>query len=255
MTKTIAMAGKGGTGKTTVAALLTRALLQRGQAPILAIDADPATNLHLALGLPEPATVGDLREGMRAEATSGSLGVSITRHDYLDHEIRMALEEGDQVDLIAMGRPEGQGCYCAVNHLLRQILDEMGKTYAWVIIDNEAGMEHISRRTTRDVDLLLVVTDPTVRGLRTAQSIAAMSDDVEVNVRRKMLIINRLPDAVPVEFEEAVAESGLEVAARIPADSQVADLDARGRALLGLNGASPACAAVEAMADRILQQP
>ena len=254
MTKTIAMAGKGGTGKTTVAALLTRALLQRGQAPVLAIDADPATNLHLALGLPEPATVGDLREGMLAEAASGTLGVSITRHDFLRREVRMALEEGDQVDLIAMGRPEGRGCYCAVNHLLRQVLDEMGKTYAWVIVDNEAGMEHISRRTTRDVDLLLVVTDATLRGLRTAQSIASMSDDVEVNVRRKLLIVNRLPDEVPPEFEAALAESGLEVAARLPADAMIADLDARGRTLLRLNGTSPAAAAVEAMAERILRE-
>ncbi|HSR46761.1 MAG TPA: AAA family ATPase [Anaerolineales bacterium] len=255
MTKTIAMAGKGGTGKTTVAALLTRALLQRGNSPILAIDADPATNLHLALGLPEPATVGDLREGMRAEAGAGSLGVSISRQDYLNREVRLALEEGDQVDLIAMGRPEGQGCYCAVNHLLRQILDDLGKTYAWVIIDNEAGMEHISRRTTRDVDLLLVVTDPTVRGLRTAQSIATMSDDVEVNVRRKLLIVNRLPDPVPPEFEKALAESGLEIGARIPADPLVGDLDARGQSLLRLNGTSPACAAIESLADRILQDP
>jgi len=254
MTKTIAMAGKGGTGKTTVAALLTRALLQRGTAPILAIDADPATNLHLALGLTEPATVGDLREGMRSEATGGTLGVSISRQDYLDHEIRMALEEGDQVDLIAMGRPEGQGCYCAVNHLLRQILDDMGKSYDLVIVDNEAGMEHISRRTTRDVDLMLVVTDPTVRGLRTAQAIAAMADDVEVNVRRKMLIVNRVPEDIPAEFEEAVRSTGLEVGALVPADPLVADLDARGQPLLRLNGSSPAAAAIDTLADRILHE-
>src|SRR3972149_4030880 len=208
MTKVIAFAGKGGTGKTTVAALLTQSLLRRGAAPILAIDADPATNLHMALGLATPTTVGDLREGMKAEAGQGTLGVAISRQDYVDREIRMALEEGDQVDLIAMGRPEGQGCYCAVNHLLRQTLDEVGKSYAYIIVDNEAGMEHISRRTTRDVDLLLIVTDPTVRaadggagrdpprrgapraaplflavpppparGARTAQSIAAMADD------------------------------------------------------------------------------
>ena len=253
MAKTIALSGKGGTGKTTVAALLTRALLRQGVSPLLAIDADPATNLHLALGLPSPATVGDLREGMRAEAGNGALGVAVSRQDYLDREIRMALEEGDQVDLIAMGRPEGQGCYCAVNHLLRQILDEMGKSYATVIIDNEAGMEHISRRTTRDVDLLLVVTDPTVRGVRTAQSIAAMASEVDVHVRRTMLVINRLTGELPEELEAAVAATGLEVAARIPADDQIADLDARGQPLLHVNGTSPAAAAVEKMADQILR--
>ncbi len=254
MTKTIALAGKGGTGKTTVAALLTRALLRKGASPVLAIDADPATNLHLALGLPSPATVGDLREGMRAEANNGALGVAISRQDYLDREIRMALEEGDQVDLIAMGRPEGQGCYCAVNHLLRQILDEMGKSYAIVVIDNEAGMEHISRRTTRDVDLLLVVTDPTVRGVRTAQSIAAMAGEVDVQVRHKMLVINRVVGALPAELEAAVAATGLEVAARIPADDQIADLDARGQPLLHVNGTSAAAQAVEALAAIVLKE-
>lgn len=253
MTKVIAFAGKGGTGKTTVAALLTRALIKRGAAPVLAIDADPATNLHLALGLPDPATVGDLREGMKAEAGQGTLGVAISRQDYIDREIRMALEEGDQVDLIAMGRPEGQGCYCAVNHLLRQTLDEVGKGYAYIVVDNEAGMEHISRRTTRDVDLLLVVTDPTIRGVRTAQTIAAMADEVDVRVRRKMLVVNRVAGDLPAEFEAALAATGLEVAARIPADAQVADLDARGHPLLHLNGTSLAVAAVEQLADQVLR--
>jgi len=252
MTKVIAFAGKGGTGKTTVAALLIRSLIHRGAAPILAIDADPATNLHLALGLPNPATVGDLREGMKAEAGRGTLGVVISRQDFVDREVRMALEEGDQVDLIAMGRPEGQGCYCAVNHLLRQTLDEVGQGYPYIVVDNEAGMEHISRRTTRDVDLLLVVTDPTVRGARAAQTIAMMSDDVDVRVRHKLLVVNRVSGALPAELEAAIADTRLEVAARLPADAQLADLDARGQPLLRLNGSSPAASAVDAIAERIL---
>jgi CO dehydrogenase maturation factor len=254
MTKVIAFAGKGGTGKTTVAALLTQSLLKRGAAPVLAIDADPATNLHLALGLPAPATVGDLREGMKAEAGRGSLGVTISRQDYVDREIRMALEEGDQVDLIAMGRPEGQGCYCAVNHLLRQTLDEVGKGYAYILVDNEAGMEHISRRTTRDVDLLLVVTDPTVRGVRTAQTIAKMADEVDIRIRRKMLVLNRVEGELPAELEAAIAATGLELMARVPADPQVADLDARGQPLLRLNGTSSAAAAIDAIAERIVRE-
>jgi len=251
MTKVIALAGKGGTGKTTVAALLIRSLIRRGASPILAIDADPATNLHLALGLPDPATVGDLREEMKAEAGKGTLGVAISRQDFVDREVRMALEEGDQVDLIAMGRPEGQGCYCAVNHLLRQTLDDVGRGYAYIVVDNEAGMEHISRRTTRDVDLLLVVTDPTVRGVRTAQTIAEMSNEVDVRVRRRMLVLNRVAGDLPTELEAAIAATGLEVAARPPADAQVADLDARGQPLLRLNGSSPAAAAIDALAERI----
>jgi CO dehydrogenase maturation factor len=253
MTKTIALAGKGGTGKTTVAALLIRALLCHTARPILAIDADPATNLHLALGLAMPTTAGEIREQMMETAQAGQLGVTISRQDYLDREIRMALEEGERFDLLAMGRPEGQGCYCAVNHLLRQIIDSLGRAYDYVIIDNEAGMEHVSRRTTRDVDLLLLVTDPTVRGLRTALSIAEMAKDVEVNVRRRTLIVNRVEGDLPASLQDQIAQSGLEVAALIPADARVNALDAAGEPILALNGDSAACRAVEAMTAELVR--
>jgi CO dehydrogenase maturation factor len=252
MTKTIALAGKGGTGKTTIAALLIRSLLKRTSQPILAIDADPATNLHLALGLAMPVTAGEIREEMMETAQAGQLGVTISRHEYLSREIRMALEEGDQVDLLAMGRPEGQGCYCAVNHLLRQIVDEMGRSYEFVVIDNEAGMEHISRRTTKDVDLLLLVTDPTVRAVKTAAGIASMAREVEVNVKRTMLIINRTQGEMPPPLQAAVDELGLEIAGLVPADSRVNELDALGQPLLRLNGDSPALRAVEDMTARLM---
>ncbi len=153
-----------------------------------------------------------------------------------------------------MGRPEGQGCYCAVNHLLRDLLDELGRSYACVIIDNEAGMEHISRRTTRDVDLLLVVTDATVRGVLTAASIAAMAGEVDVNVRRTRLVVNRITGDLPAELEAAIAATGLPLVGRIPADEHLAALDARGESLLRLNGTSPALNAVEAMVYLILRE-
>jgi CO dehydrogenase maturation factor len=252
MTTTIALAGKGGTGKTTVAALLIRALTRRSSQPVLAIDADPATNLHMALGLPMPATAGEIREEMLDSAQAAQLGVAISRHDYLTREIRMALEEGDRVDLLAMGRPEGQGCYCAVNHLLRQIIDELGRSYDYVVIDNEAGMEHIARRTTKDVDLLLVVTDPSLRGLRTAASIAEMARDIEVNVKKSVLIVNRVEGELTPEQQAAIEATRLELAALIPADARVNQLDAQGQPLLHLDGESPAGQAVEAMTGRLV---
>jgi CO dehydrogenase maturation factor len=255
VTKTIALAGKGGTGKTTVAALLTRAMLHLGFSPILAIDADPATNLHMALGLPEPATIGETREEMAQAALAGQLGVTISRHDYLSREVRMALEEGDQIDLLAMGRPEGQGCYCAVNHVLRTLIDDLQGKYPLVIIDNEAGMEHISRRTTRDVDVLLVVTDPTLRGVRAAASIIEMARSLEVNVRDMQLIINRLDGPLPAALAEAIAELKVPVGAQIPADPLVGELDALGEPLIRLDGASPAVAAVEALARKLASEP
>jgi CO dehydrogenase maturation factor len=253
MTKTIALAGKGGTGKTTVASLLIHSLVQRVRGPLLAIDADPATNLHLALGLTMPTTVGDIREDMAETAQAGELGVSISRHDYLTHEIRMALEEGEAVDLLAMGRPEGQGCYCAANHLLRVIIDDLGKNYAFVVVDNEAGMEHISRRTTRDVDLLLIVSDPTVRGLAAAKSIVEMARDIEVNVHHIWLILNRVQTTIPEPLQSAIDELGLEQCVIIPADPRVNELDALGQPLIQLNGDSPALRAVEALTQVILK--
>ena len=252
MTKTIALAGKGGTGKTTIAALLIRSLLPHTRGPVLAIDADPASNLHLALGLQLPTTVGEIREEMSETAQARQLGVAISRHEHLDYEVRMALEEGERVDLLAMGRPEGQGCYCAVNHLLRQIVDELGKTYEYVVIDNEAGMEHISRRTTRDVDLLLLVTDPTIRGVRTAGEMAKLARDLEVNVKQTLLIVNRVQGELAQPLQQAIDDLDLEIAAMIPADDKVNQLDAYGEPLVHLNGDSPAYRAVEELTTRIL---
>jgi CO dehydrogenase maturation factor len=252
MTKTIALAGKGGTGKTTVAALMIRSILAHTRRPVLAIDADPATNLHLALGLPTPSTVGEIREDMLAPAQAGQLGVAISRHDHLTREVRLALEEGDRVDLLAMGRPEGQGCYCAVNHLLRQVIDDIGRSYEYVVIDNEAGMEHISRRTTRDVDALLIVTDPTVRGLRAAETIGQMAGDLEVNVRNTFLVVNRLNGEPPEELQSAIEALGIEVAARVPADEKIGQFDSLGKPLVDLPPDSAAGRAIEALTEHVL---
>ena len=252
MTKTLALAGKGGTGKTTLAALLIQAFLDHVKGPILAIDADPAANLHMALGMPLPETIGQIRETMSETAQAGQLGVSISRHEYLNHEVMMALEEGNNIDLLAMGRPEGQGCYCAVNHLLRQIIDDMGKSYPYIVIDNEAGMEHISRRTTRDVDMLLVVTDPSARGLRAAADIVRMAGDLEVNVKQIKLVVNRVLGELPQPLQEIIHKEGLEIAAAIPADERINHLDAYGEPLVELNGDSPAFKAVQSLASDIL---
>jgi CO dehydrogenase maturation factor len=251
MTKTIALAGKGGSGKTTVASLLIHALVQRVPGPLLAIDADPSTNLHLALGLPMPMTVVEIREEMTETAQASQLGVTISRQDYLTHEIRMALEEGDTIDLLAMGRPEGQGCYCAANHMLRTIIDDLGKNYPYLIVDNEAGMEHISRRTTRDVDLLLIVSDPTLRGLAAAKTIYEMAQDIEVNVHHIWLIMNRLEGEIPETLQQAIDELDMEETFTIPADPRVNELDALGQPLIQLNGDSPALKAVEALLEKI----
>jgi len=194
---TIALAGKGGTGKTTIAALLIRYLIEERSGSILAIDADPSSNLNLVLGMEVEQTVGDIREGMldlvqSSGALAGSMPGGMSKQEYLDYQIQMALVEDERVDLLAMGRPEGPGCYCAANQMLRIILDRIAANYDYVVMDNEAGMEHLSRRTTRNVDYLLLVTDPTQRGLIAAQRMREMVPELDIGVSRVYLVVNRL---------------------------------------------------------------
>lgn len=252
---TIALAGKGGTGKTTIAALIIRHLVQWRLGAVLAIDADPATNLHLALGLPLATTIGDIREGMPAAVQAGAVGTGVSRHDYLSSAIRLAVEEGDFVDLLAMGRPEGAGCYCAVNHLLRQIVDGLAQQYDFVVMDNEAGMEHLSRRTTRDVDVLLLVTDPTMRGFKAAEAMVKMAGELEINVGRLMLVVNRVQGDLPPVLREALDGLGIELSVEIPSDPRVNEFDAVGRPLFDLADDSAAVQTVGVLAGQLLRIP
>ncbi|NOZ26446.1 MAG: AAA family ATPase [Chloroflexi bacterium] len=252
MAKTIALAGKGGTGKTSIAALLIRTLTERGVGSILAIDADPASNLHLALGLPLGQTVGDIREDTLQEAQGGALPTGMARRDWLDYAVRLAVEEGDDVDLLAMGRPEGPGCYCAVNHLLRQIVDALGQGYDYVVIDNEAGMEHLSRRTTRDVDVLLLVSDPTLRGVLAAGQMARLAESLHIRVGRTYLLLNRVAGSLPPPLQQAIDETGLELLETIPQDPVLAEFDSTGRPIAELPDTSAAYQAVRSITDRLL---
>ncbi len=251
MTTTIAVAGKGGTGKTTLACLLIRYLIDEGRGSVLAIDADPSANLNLVLGLPLEKTIGDLREGMLAEVGGGgslASGSGMTKQEYLDYQIEYALAEGQEVDLLAMGRPEGRGCYCSVNHILRDILDRVGRSYDYVVMDNEAGMEHLSRRTTRDVDLLYITTDPTVRGVVAAGRIERLSQELDVNVGQSYLVLNRSHGQLPPAVEEALNSLGRRPAAVLPEDPEIAALDAAGRPLLELSQGAPVYRAVRELA-------
>lgn len=258
MTTTIALAGKGGTGKTTVAALLIDILAKRGAYPILAIDADPSSNLNLALGVPLTRTVGDIREDLLAEVQRTQMALGVAQRDLLDVRVRMAVEEGDSFDLIAMGRPEGPGCYCPVNHTLRQVIDLMAESYAYVVMDNEAGMEHLSRRTTRDVDWLLLTSDPTVRGVTAVGHMAALADALGIAVKRKGVVLNRVQPAqngdrpIPPAVQAMLDRLEVPLVGVIPDDPLVGRFDAEGRPLSHLPPESPARRAVAALLDRIL---
>ena len=249
MTTTIAIAGKGGTGKTTVAAFLIELLADKGS--VLAIDADPSSNLHMVLGLPLEETVGGVREEMLTAVSTGSFGVGLSKQDWFDLRINEALVESDRVDLLAMGRPEGPGCYCAANNILRVCIDRLAESYDYVVIDNEAGMEHISRRTTRDVDILIAVSDPTIRGVAAVGRIADLVSELQTKVGRMGLVINRFNGKLSAPVEEAVRKLNVELLGVVPEDEGILECDATGKPLVSLPPESPARQAVEAIARKL----
>ncbi len=241
MTKTIAMAGKGGVGKTTVAALIVKLLSQKGL--VLAVDADPSTNLNQALGLPldDSQTVGRIREKMTEDVSRGTLSPTIVKQEYLFGKIVESLAESKGFDLIAMGRPEGPGCYCASNRFLRTSLDKLVQDheYDYIVMDCEAGLEHISRQTTRDIDVLLIMSDPTIRGITAAARMKKLIEELRSNVGKTGLIINRVKGELSPEIKRAIEESGLEVLALIPEEPDMSDLEMKGRPVTDLPQESP----------------
>jgi CO dehydrogenase maturation factor len=261
MSTTIALAGKGGVGKTTIAAMIIKYLAETQSSAILAIDADPSSNLNMVLGLDLEWTVGDIREGLLSQVKSslvaggaamGSLPGGITKRDYLDYQVRSSLAEGNRFDLIAMGRSEGPGCYCAVNHNLREVLDAISKNYRYVVIDNEAGMEHLSRRTTRDVQHLLIVSDPTRRGLVAADRIARIRNELDIHIDNAYLIINRLSGPLPQPLEEQIDRLDIPLLGIVPNDEEMATFEFSGRPLVELGDESPIYQTVARMAEQIL---
>ncbi len=235
MTLTLAVAGKGGTGKTTFAAMTVRYLRERGHTPILAIDADPSANLNLALGLPLHGTVGQIREETREQVSGGAFQAGISKPDWFQYQVLQCLVEGQDLDLLAMGRPEGPGCYCAANHMLRQAIDRLGDAYRAVVIDNEAGLEHISRQTTRDVDWLFIISDPSQRGLAAAEQIVGLLASLGTRIGRAGLIVNRVRNGLPPALQERIERLGVPFLGALPEDPAIARLDAEGRPLILLD--------------------
>jgi CO dehydrogenase maturation factor len=249
MALTIAMTGKGGVGKTTLSALAIQWLVERGRGPVLAVDADSNANLHEMMGIRYSATVGGIRETARrqAEAMKG-----ISKQEFLDVQVQEALVEEAGYDLIVMGRPEGQGCYCFANNVLREVLRKLSEGYRHIVIDSEAGLEHISRRTLLTVDYLFLVSDCTLRGVRTAQRISALADEVELPARSRGLVINRVPDGVlPPAVAEAADSTNLPLVAAIPLDQHVAATDANGSGVDGIPRHAPSRRAAYALFESL----
>ncbi len=241
---TIAITGKGGTGKTTFASLLIKHLSTKS-ATVLAVDADPNSNLDARLGMHVEQTIGDLREDLLKE----HFPAGVAKSELIEYQIRLALVEGDTFDLIAMGRPEGPGCYCYINNVLRDVLDRLSINYDYVVIDNEAGMEHLSRRTTRDVDVLFIMSDVTVLGIVTASRIKKLSEGLNLVVGKTYLVLNEVENAIPEGIKDQIRQQELDLIGAIPKDALVGEYALEGKSLFELPGDSAAFKAVSAIAE------
>jgi CO dehydrogenase maturation factor len=248
MTYSIALAGKGGTGKTTTAGMLVKYLVEKGKTPVLAVDADANANLNEVLGVDSGETLGDAREDMKTGVASG-----MTKDVYMEMKLQQAVVESSSFDLIIMGRPEGAGCYCAANTLLTQYLEKLIDNYSYLVVDNEAGMEHISRLTTNNIDVLLVVSDATRRGLQAAHRIVELTKALKLSISRKVVMINRTKESQSEALDEAMGQYDMDFVGTVPEDSEVQQFDLEGRPTIELPRENGAVKAAYRIFDEIIQ--
>lgn len=246
--KHISVAGKGGTGKTTLSALLIRYLREKKDGAVLAVDADPNANLHEALGMTVGSTVADILVG-----TKSSMDVpgGMDRPSYIEYQLHTALVESDGLDLLVMGGPEGPGCYCFPNEMLKHHVDKLKTNYSYLVMDNEAGLEHLSRRIAQDVDLLLVTSDPTARGIRSAGRVNDLVKNLGLSIKRMALVVTMAQEGMEDILESEVEKTGLELAGFIPRDPLVTEYDLKGQPLVDLPEESLAWRKIKEIAEKL----
>lgn len=248
----IALAGKGGTGKTSIAAITVRYLKEMRKGPVLAVDADSNSCLNEALGIEQYATIGALREeSLNTIRSGGERPGGMSMEQLFDYNVQQSIIEAKGFDLMVMGRPEGPGCYCAANNIIRKYTDKLSETYPYVVIDNEAGMEHLSRRTTHKVDLLLIVSDPTIKGVITAGRISRLVEELKLDIGRRVLIINRVFGPDGDKLRALAEEQGLIVAGTVPQDDTIFEYDLHGKPVFNLPSDSAAVYAVYQILDSL----
>lgn len=243
MSYVIAFTGKGGTGKTTLAGLSIRYLVEKRQKPVLAVDADSNACLNEALGVEVHATIGNLREASLETIRSGANRPGgMSAEQLFDYQVQQSIIESEGFDLLVMGRPEGPGCYCAANNIIRKYTDKLSDDYHYVVLDNEAGMEHMSRRTTHKVDLLFIISDPTKKGIQTAKRINGLIDELQLDVDRRVLIVNRTSDNGFTAVTNMVKDMNipLEDVLNIPNDPHITEIDLAGNSVFYLPPTSSA---------------
>ncbi len=233
MSLTLAVAGKGGVGKTSFTALMIKSLIEAGKKQLIAIDADSNSNLHEVLGIQEPKSVGCVREETRK--IGENIPGGMTRDRFMEYQIQASLEETKNFDFLSMGRPEGPGCYCMANNILRDIIAKLTSNYAYIVVDNEAGMEHLSRRTEQEVDHLFIISDPAPRSLRTIGRILELIDELGGRIKHKHLILSRVQnslDGIPESTLKEIEKLPFKPEAMVPYDDVLVQLDLQGEPLL-----------------------
>ena len=248
MPYSIALAGKGGSGKTTMAGLLIKYLVKESKTPILAVDADCNANLNEVLGLEVKDTIGNAREEMKKGVVPGSM----TKDIFMEMKLAEAMVEASGYDLIVMGQPEGAGCYCAANSLLAGFMERLSDNYPFVVMDNEAGMEHISRLTTKDVDILLIVTDTSRRGLQAAIRIDELARSLNIGVGKSYVVINQVKNALSDKALEMIKSAGLELAGTVPEDDTIYEYDFNGQPTIEMPEDSPSVQAAFEIFEKIV---
>ena len=247
--KQIAIAGKGGVGKTTFTALMLRYLLKnRPDKAVLAVDADPNANLNEALGLDVERTISDILEDTKKP---GVVPTGMTKEMFIEFQLQDALAEGDTYDLLVMGNPQGSGCYCYPNDLLRKYLENLRANYDYVTVDNEAGLEHLSRRIISQVDTLLVVSDASARSIRSAGRVHEIVKNVKLDVKELYLVVTKVTGNDIEELHDEIEKTGLKLIGTVPLDPKVAEYDVKGKALIDLPDDSAAVQAVGAILDQL----
>ncbi len=247
MSINIAVAGKGGSGKTSLASLIIRYLLKNDLKPVLAVDADPNVNLGDSLGLSVRRTIGSIIATFNEEKINIPPGM--TKEAYLEFKLNDAMVESKGLDLVAMGRGEGAECYCYPNLLLRKFMDRLAGNYAFMVMDNEAGMEHLSRRTTQNIDELFLVSDHSIKGVRTIARLRQLIAELKLVVKRQSVIVNFVPDGIDPFIVEEMDRLGIEPTATIPADEKIGAYDLEMKPLLDLPDSKAARAVDNLMAN------
>jgi CO dehydrogenase maturation factor len=242
----IALAGKGGTGKTTLAALIVRCLKDKKLGSILAIDADPNSNLGDVLGAQTEKNIGAILDELTAHPDKIPAGM--TKERFIQHQVQTAIREEDGFDLLNMGKPEGPGCYCYVNNVLRGLMEKLANDYDYIIIDNEAGLEHLSRRTSRLADVLIVVSDASSIGLKSVKRIAELAKSLKFEVKKSFLLLNRFDGGLQ---KDKLRETGLEYLGSLPLEPQIGELSLTDRPIFELNTGSRILAELNLLGERI----